>query len=136
MLKLKNKQAPDMISRRSHKSNVRVTRVLFLILVFPNGKDKKDPVAYEHGRSEQDFVSYLNEKAGTHRVAGGGLTEAAGRIVDLDALAGKLSAAVSEAEKSSVYTQIEQVLSKLTSPYWNSFAQLIHQGRKILRQSL
>jgi len=86
------------------------------IKLFPKGKDKKEPVPYEQGRSEQDFVGYLNEKAGTHRVAGGGLTESAGRIVDLDALAGKLSAAVSEAEKSSVYTQLEQVLSKLTSP--------------------
>lgn len=108
-----------------------------LIIVFPKGKDKKEPVAYEQGRSEQDFVGYLNEKAGTHRVAGGGLTESAGRIVDLDALAGKLSSAISEAEKSSVYTQLEQVLSKLTSAYLTtSFAQLINQRREILRQSL
>jgi protein disulfide-isomerase A6 len=73
-----------------------------LILVFPKGSETKEPVAYEEGRSEQDFVGYLNEKAGTHRVAGGGLTDSAGRIVDLDALAGKLSAAVSEMEKSSL----------------------------------
>jgi hypothetical protein len=137
MPKQKNKWLENTTSSHSRKSNVRTNYVPFLILVFPKGKDKKEPVAYEQGRSEQDFVGYLNDKAGTYRVAGGGLTESAGRIVDLDALAGELSAAVSEAEKSSVYTQLEQVLSKLTSAYLTtSFSQLTDQRREILRQSL
>ena len=92
--------------------------------MFPKGSDKKEPLNYEQGRSEKDFVDYLNEKAGTHRLVGGGLSDNAGRIVDLDEFARKVSAAGEE--KSSIYTELQEVLSKLTSPYWTtSFAYLI-----------
>jgi protein disulfide-isomerase A6 len=37
--------------------------------------DNKDGIAYEGGRTEADFVQYLNEKCGTHRQVGGGLNE-------------------------------------------------------------
>jgi len=87
---------------------------LCLTSVFPKGSDKKEPLNYEQGRSEKDFVDYLNEKAGTHRLVGGGLSDSAGRIVVLDELARKMTAAV---EKSPVYTELQEVLSKLTSPY-------------------
>lgn len=30
---------------------------------------------YEGGRTEKDFVDYLNEKCGTHRAVGGGLND-------------------------------------------------------------
>ena len=46
----------------------------------------KEPVPYEGGRSEQAFLDFLNEKAGTHRVAGGKLSAAAGTIASLDSL--------------------------------------------------
>lgn len=45
---------------------------------FPKGST--EPIAYESGRTEEDFVKYLNEKAGTHRVVGGALSKAAGLI--------------------------------------------------------
>ena len=38
-------------------------------------KDTKEPIAYEGGRTEADFVSFLNEKCGTHRAVGGGLND-------------------------------------------------------------
>lgn len=38
-------------------------------------KDNKEPVDYEGGRSEADFISFLNEKCGTQRAVGGGLTD-------------------------------------------------------------
>ncbi|KAJ3340617.1 hypothetical protein HDU93_006732 [Gonapodya sp. JEL0774] len=47
---------------------------------------KKDPVPYEGGRSEEDFIEFLNEKCGTKRTVGGGLTEDAGLIPELDAI--------------------------------------------------
>lgn len=50
----------------------------------------KEGVAYVDGRSENDFVSYINEKAGTHRVAGGELNALAGTIASLNAYAAKL----------------------------------------------
>jgi len=98
---------------------------LCLISVFPKGSDKKEPLNYEQGRSEKDFVDYLNEKAGTHRLVGGGLSDSAGRIVDLDELARKVSAAISDEEKNPIYTELQEVLSKLTSPYWLRLASLI-----------
>jgi protein disulfide-isomerase A6 len=54
------------------------------IKFFPKG-GKDEPLAYEGGRGEADFVDYLNEKCGTHRAVGGGLTdEVRGRpLVDL-----------------------------------------------------
>jgi protein disulfide-isomerase A6 len=54
---------------------------------FPKGS--KEPVAYDGGRSEKDFVEYLNEKAGTHRAPGGGLTEKAGTVAVLDTVVAK-----------------------------------------------
>ena len=47
--------------------------------------------SYESGRDEQSFVDYLNEKAGTHRVAGGGLNDQAGRVPELDQVAAKFA---------------------------------------------
>jgi protein disulfide-isomerase A6 len=38
-------------------------------------KDNKEPEDYEGGRTEDDFVAYLNEKCGTHRAVGGGLND-------------------------------------------------------------
>ncbi|KAF2405050.1 disulfide isomerase [Trichodelitschia bisporula] len=57
------------------------------IMYFPAGS--KEPKAYGGGRVETAFVEFLNENAGTHRVAGGGLTAAAGTIATLDALVQK-----------------------------------------------
>ena len=36
-------------------------------------------------------MDYLNEKAGTHRVAGGGLNDQAGRVPELDQVAAKFA---------------------------------------------
>jgi protein disulfide-isomerase A6 len=90
---------------------------VWLTLVFPKGSSKKEPVNYEKGRSEKDLVNFLNEKADKHRLVGGALNDNAGRIVDLDELAKKLVAATTKAEESFVYTELEQVLSKLTSTF-------------------
>ncbi|KAH8696205.1 putative disulfide isomerase [Talaromyces proteolyticus] len=57
------------------------------IKFFPAGSS--EPVAYEGGRSEDQLVSYINEKAGTHRVVGGSLDEKAGTIPTLDEIVAK-----------------------------------------------
>ncbi len=54
------------------------------IKYFPKGSTTPEP--YNGGRSEKDFVSFINEKAGTHRAVGGGLDTMAGRISELDEL--------------------------------------------------
>lgn len=66
------------------------------IKYFPRGSTKA--VEYNGGRSEHDFVSFINEKAGTHRTVGGGLDATAGSIEILDMLVGKLTGAAGIAE--------------------------------------
>merc|ERR1711885_85271 len=51
-------------------------------------KTNKDGEEYNGGRSEQDFIDYLNDKCGTNRVSGGGVGDKAGRVDEFDALAG------------------------------------------------
>jgi protein disulfide-isomerase A6 len=68
-------------------------------------KDMKDePEQYDGPRSEEGFVSFLNEKCGTHRAVGGGLSETAGRLPDFDALANKFFVATGEA-RDSIYKE-------------------------------
>ncbi|KAL9714096.1 hypothetical protein Ac2012v2_002404 [Leucoagaricus gongylophorus] len=55
--------------------------------------DNKDGIPYEGGRSEADFVNYLNEKCGTQRKVGGGLNDRAGRLSSLDSLAHRFTSA-------------------------------------------
>ncbi|KAI1076048.1 thioredoxin-like protein [Whalleya microplaca] len=75
------------------------------IKFFPKGTTEGE--AYNGGRSEQDFVTFLNEKAGTHRVAGGGLDAIAGTIDVLNQIAikyasgtGKLADLAAETKKA------------------------------------
>ncbi|KAJ7364050.1 protein disulfide isomerase [Mycena albidolilacea] len=65
------------------------------IKFFPRGST--EPVAYEGGRGEEDFVNFLNEKCGTQRAVGGGLSDKAGRLADFDALASKFFVAAADA---------------------------------------
>ena len=60
------------------------------IKYFPKGST--EPIAYEGARSESDFVTYLNEHAGTNRAVGGGLNAKAGTIEALDSIIGKVTA--------------------------------------------
>ncbi|KAL2266388.1 hypothetical protein VTJ83DRAFT_5740 [Remersonia thermophila] len=66
------------------------------------------PEDYKGGRSEADFVSFLNEKAGTQRAPGGGVNANAGTVKALDAVVkkfaagtSKLAEAAAEAEKAA-----------------------------------
>ncbi|KAI4289562.1 MAG: hypothetical protein L6R35_001174 [Caloplaca aegaea] len=60
------------------------------IKYFPRGSTI--PESYGGARSEKDILEFMNEKAGTHRVAGGGLDAQAGIVPSLDAIVGKMSA--------------------------------------------
>ncbi|KAI9439976.1 disulfide isomerase [Lactarius indigo] len=71
------------------------------IKFFPKGGE---PIAYEGGREEADFVEFLNEKCGTHRAVGGGLNSQAGRSTDFDSLASKFFVATGAA-RDAVYKE-------------------------------
>ena len=66
------------------------------IKFFPKGS--AEPELYNGGRTEADFVSFLNGKAGTHRLPGGGLDANAGTIEALDSLVEKFTGGSSIAE--------------------------------------
>ncbi|OAQ64380.1 ER-resident thioredoxin protein [Pochonia chlamydosporia 170] len=55
------------------------------------GAGDKKGEEYSGGRSEEDFIKFINEKAGTHRVAGGGLDRLAGTIAALDSLVARFT---------------------------------------------
>ena len=63
------------------------------IKYFPKGSST--PIPYEGGRTEKDFVAFLNEKAGTHRAVGGGLDAKAGTIEALDTIVAQMTALAS-----------------------------------------
>ncbi|KAJ3551938.1 hypothetical protein NM688_g4423 [Phlebia brevispora] len=65
------------------------------IMFFP--KDQKDePIKYTEERSEEAFVSFLNEHCGTHRSAGGLLDDNAGRHPEFDSMASRFLVATAE----------------------------------------
>lgn len=82
------------------------------IKFFQKGKDVDASEEYNGGRSESDFVAFLNEKAGTSRLPGGGLAEDAGRHSLLDSLVSRFygsrfqAAHVEEAEKHVSITEL------------------------------
>jgi protein disulfide-isomerase A6 len=69
---------------------------------FPKGSS--EPVAYEGGRSEVDFINFLNENCGTYRAVGGGLNDKAGRVPELDTLASKFASATADT-RSSIHAE-------------------------------
>jgi len=54
-------------------------------------KGSTAPEAYEGGRTEEDLLDFMNGKAGTHRMAGGKLSELGGTIPSLDSIIGRLA---------------------------------------------
>jgi protein disulfide-isomerase A6 len=60
------------------------------IKFFPKGS--KEAEIYGGGRSEKDFIDFLNEKTGTHRAPGGGLDATGGTIDVLNHIALKYAA--------------------------------------------
>ncbi|KAL2023913.1 hypothetical protein VTK56DRAFT_690 [Thermocarpiscus australiensis] len=75
------------------------------IKFFPKGSTT--PEDYTGGRSEEAFVTFLNEKTGTHRAVGGGVDATAGTVEALDAILSKfasgtsLNEATAEAKKAA-----------------------------------
>ncbi|KEP46636.1 protein disulfide isomerase [Rhizoctonia solani 123E] len=94
------------------------------IKFFPKGSSTKEAVAYDFGRSEADFVKFLNENCGTQRAVGGGLHELAGRLPTLDSLAQSFYSA-DKAVRETIYAEAKvagenasyyvRVMDKLTS---------------------
>jgi len=97
------------------------------IKFFPKGN--KTPEDYTGGRSEKDFVTFLNEKAGTHRLVGGGLDATAGTIAALDNIVSKFTGGTSltdsvKAAQKEAETLKEQAQYKYAEYYLRVFDKL------------
>lgn len=85
---------------------------------FPAGS--KEAVAYEGGRSEQALVDWINEKAGTHRVVGGGLNAISGTVESLDTLVAKITGGAAIAD---VAAEIKKEAEGLTDAAQKTYAE-------------
>ena len=59
-------------------------------------KGSTEPLPYESGRTEKDFIQFINTNAGTHRAVGGGLDATGGTIETLDTLVTKFQSAYAD----------------------------------------
>ena len=82
------------------------------IKYFPRGSTI--PQAYEGGRTEEALLSFMNEKAGTHRMIGGKLDALGGTIPSLDTIVGKLTGGESVA---SLATELAKAAKGLNDKY-------------------
>ncbi|KAI1036467.1 hypothetical protein LB503_002998 [Fusarium chuoi] len=85
---------------------------------FPAGSKKA--VAYESGRSEQAFVDWINEHAGTHRVTGGGLDTVAGTVESLNTLVAKITGGAAIAD---VAEEVKKEVETLTDSAQKTYAE-------------
>jgi len=75
-------------------------------------KGKKIPTPYEGGRSEADFVQFLNEHCGTNRAVGGGLNDLAGLVPQLESHVLEFFAAAGD-KKQKIIASVKDEVSKL-----------------------
>jgi protein disulfide-isomerase A6 len=78
------------------------------IKFFPKGSTT--PEDYNGGRSEEDLVAFLNEKAGTHRAVGGGVDATAGTIEALDAVVAKFTSGLALSEAATAVKKAAEIL--------------------------
>jgi len=83
----------------------------FPTLLWFGKNNKENPEKYERGRDVQNFVDFINEKAGTKRTASGKLQSTAGRIDALDAIASKVAAGT---EVATLIRDAEDVVKTLS----------------------
>jgi protein disulfide-isomerase A6 len=93
---------------------------------FPKGSTT--PEAYSGARSEEALVEFVNSKAGTHRLVGGGLNTKAGTIDTIDAILAKYVTAggVSDVEKatSEITAAAQGLKDKSVDYYMRALAKL------------
>lgn len=81
------------------------------IKFFPRGST--EPEDYSGGRAEKDILDFVNSKAGTHRVPGGGLDDTAGTVAAFDEVIKKLISGGNIAEVAADAGQVALSLRDL-----------------------
>ncbi|CAG8736169.1 37_t:CDS:2, partial [Racocetra fulgida] len=103
------------------------------IKFFPKGEDKT-PINYEGGRTEEDFVKFLNEKCGKQRLVGGLLSEEAGKISELEALVVKFNNAPGKTEISKIIVESQAIADKLNTRFVKIHISPAHYYVKIMNK--
>jgi protein disulfide-isomerase A6 len=100
-------------------------------LVFFDAKEKSkedyEPVVYDGGRDEKDFIEFLNEKCDANRVVGGGLDENAGRISKLDDLAKKFISTDSKEEITKIIEEASKIAESINDKYSNYYVKVMNK---------
>jgi protein disulfide-isomerase A6 len=104
-------------------------------------KGSTEGEVYSGGRSPKEVVEFLNEKAATERVVGGGYTEKAGRIDKLDTIAdrfhhapaGERAEILSEAEAADVSSHKNSEFAKF---YTIAMKRIIEKGDAFVNEEI
>jgi len=86
---------------------------------------------YTSGRGESDFISWINDKTGKQRTAGGGFTALAGRDEELDELATEF---MSSSDRESVLASAESLKDKIPTGkfYAKTMQRILEKGEGFL----
>jgi protein disulfide-isomerase A6 len=80
------------------------------IFYYPKGS--KEGIPYSGGRTEEDLITFMNEKAGTYRAVGGGLNPLAGTVPSLNSMVSTLKSG-----GASAYAELEKAVGTAQDKY-------------------
>ncbi|KAA8652567.1 hypothetical protein EYZ11_002372 [Aspergillus tanneri] len=98
------------------------------IKFFPRGS--KEAVDYAGPRTEEAFVNFVNEKAGTHRAVGGRLDDKAGTVVILDTLVAKYTSSQSFDDLVNEVKKAAKGLQDKYAQYYVKVAEKLSQNHE------
>eukprot|EP00246_Nothoceros_aenigmaticus_P003989 TRINITY_DN15252_c0_g2_i1.p1 TRINITY_DN15252_c0_g2~~TRINITY_DN15252_c0_g2_i1.p1 ORF type:complete len:370 (+),score=66.71 TRINITY_DN15252_c0_g2_i1:118-1227(+) len=105
-------------------------------------KSNKEGEDYNDGRSLEDFVSFINSKAGTGRTTSGGLNEHAGMVPEFDELITEFFAAQPSA-RPLILTKAEDVAAKFegaaarySKVYLKALSTIIQKGDSYVKSEV
>ena len=104
------------------------------IKYFPKGSTT--PEAYEGGRTEEALLSFMNEKAGTHRMIGGKLDALGGTIPSLDTIVGKLTGGESVASLAEELKAASNGLKDKYSEYYIKVSEKVAKNQGYVEKEL
>ena len=104
------------------------------IKYFPKGSINAEP--YEGARTEQDILSFINEKAGVHRMIGGKLDEIAGTIPSLDTIVSRLTGGESIVSLSEQITTAAKASKDSYATYYVKVSEKLSKNAGYAEQEL
>jgi protein disulfide-isomerase A6 len=81
------------------------------IKFFPKGSNKQAQ-DYDGGRTETNFIQWINTKCGLYRITGGALSDLAGRLPSLDSLASRFYSTEADTDRSQIVEDAKAFLAK------------------------